>query len=210
MIIWKEYISCIGDTFTTYPFKYPSILGPYTYCFKQTKVFFDQVSFCPSIFYNDFPEFFKQYRITALNLIASQAECVINNDGEFKVDHTYKKGDIKLVYWPNNPKLEEPRIEKTSKYWVVKAKEIHVCAHFEILPLYPRITIPSVSHYRDVEAFDKFYAGIANKDPFNSNYMIENDILPSMESLSEEDAQNLTADADPEVFITTLEKVALL
>lgn len=171
---WKQYLNSIINTHDSEPLKYPSINGEATYCFKFKQTYYDELIICPSLGITNelFTHFFTEYRITALNVIFNGACCIGANE-TFNEDYAIN-GNIKLVYYPNKPKIEISTLQLDSVYWFIKAPVIDLCIHYEILPFHPTLMIPSYSNYTDINEFEEEYS-ILDKNVLES-VQIENDI----------------------------------
>jgi hypothetical protein len=120
--------------------------------------------------------FFEEYRVTALNVIVKNGEFCKNNKLEFVNDHTFRRGDFKVVYYPNNPKIEYNNSfdESKDEYWIFKnCENINLAIIYEIYPFYPLITIPTMKKYTNFDGFKEEY----NMLDKNNTTFIKNDIL---------------------------------
>jgi len=141
----------------------------------------NKFSLCPKIGIDNVnKDFFKEYRIVALNINITDGSFCINNKEELIKDHTYETGNLTLTYWPNDPKIEEQKfIDKIDKYWIISGKKIEIFINYEVYPLYPLITIPSPCFYTKVDEFIKYYNTIP-KTIVNNKYNEINDIYPNI------------------------------
>lgn len=174
-LMWRIYLNNITDTHKFHPMGFPDMISNRSYSFKFKKIFKDNLSLCPKQgLPNVFKEFYKYYRITGLNIIVTNGEFCENTKDEIDINcPNYKKGTFKLIYYPNNPEFSENN--KKCKLWVIKGKLIEICLFYEIIPLYPYITIPNNFIYNDLEEFQSFYNSI-EKNP-HTQINLKNDIV---------------------------------
>jgi hypothetical protein len=178
-LMWKQYLLSLNDSFNQTSKKFPSIEKINTYCFKLIKVFENELIICPEIGLIDIIEkkFFNIYRITALNIQANNAECITSKYPIFKINDTYKNGDINMYYYPNYPKLDIPKFNTNSIFYIIRAPIINICIHYEIIPLYPNLTIPTINTYTNIDDFKKEY-DLMNKNIYiPNNNILNNDII---------------------------------
>ena len=179
---WKVYLNSIVNTHDNVAVPYPSLENQRTYCFqfrRSVNIKSEIFSFCPRLgLSGGHNDFFKEYRVVALEVFVQKGEFMVNDEDKWdeKVSE-FKKGDFKVTYWPNNPLLVEQVFDGSiDEYWMFKSGYLEICVNYEIIPLYPLITIPFVNNYMDVSGFLLEY-NMIKKDIVNNEYVVKNDII---------------------------------
>lgn len=166
------YLNNILKTSQTQAMKFPIIEGRPTFCFNYYQTYKNELKLCPNIGIENneiFNIFFKEYRITALN-IHFDGECCITKKSEF--DPKISSFETKIIYYPPiNNILTIQSFTNDSTWYHIKAPIIKVYIHYEIVPLFPLITIPSLSYYTDMDYFINEYQAF-KKHPLYENKLL--------------------------------------
>jgi hypothetical protein len=142
--------------------QYPDNSHINSYCFKYKKIYENNLFFNPEKGFGleEFDEFFDKYRITACTAIIKKGEM-------YKDEILIKKGDFKLIYYPNFPSFISYRDRKNEhETWDLKnCKQIDITCHYEMIPIYPYITIPDEKTVYNVDYFKKEFLILDRENP---------------------------------------------